>query len=183
MKETELPIIKGISSGGRLRREAANAISEYERKGSAQKGECTLGAFLLGAAEAAGAEAGGGGWDPTTDLLPLLNIAGATGGTATLVDGVLTVTHVAAATVTIPLVAPIALSEGNAMFAQRGAGGAFSATVRLGDADVGIIVGMTGPGAAGGGVKSGGSHTATSITLGAGGGGTTMNVRRLRLWQ
>ena len=58
MKETELPLIKGISSGGRLRREAANAISEYERKGSAQKGDCTLGAFLLEAAAAAGAGAG-----------------------------------------------------------------------------------------------------------------------------
>ena len=184
MKETELPLIKGISSGWRLRREVANVISEYERKGSAQKAECTLGAFLLEAAAATGAEAGGG--DPTVDgvnLLPLLNIAGATGGTATMVGGVLTVTHAASGSVTIPLTAPIALSDGNAVFAQRGTGGAFSATVRLGDVDVGIIVGMTGPGAAGGGIKSGSPHTATSITLGAGGGGTTMNVRRLRLWQ
>ena len=61
MKETELPLIKGISSGGLLRLAVANAISEYERKGAAQKAECTLGAFLLAAAAAAGAQAGGGG--------------------------------------------------------------------------------------------------------------------------
>ena len=61
MKETELPIIKGISSGSSLRRALAKAISEYELKGSAQKAECTLGAVLRAAATAAGAAPGGGG--------------------------------------------------------------------------------------------------------------------------
>lgn len=186
MKENELPLIKGITCGGDLRRDTANAISQYQRKGTAQRGECTLGTFFAEAAAACGgggAGVGSGGTGNTgLDILSLLDMSAVSGGTATLVGGILTVTHAPMGSVTIPLTMSFSLGAGSTLFAKSGDAGNTAGTVRLGPSTGGISVSITGPGASGAATKTSGSHVGASLTVSANGGGTTMSVELARLW-